>query len=162
MDLKEDFCENIRLCENAMYALAFSILKNEDDTADAISESILKAYCSIGQLKNQHAFKPWMLKIVHHTCVEMLRKRPATLDIDEQYDLADDNSSKDLSTKLVLNAAVKRLSQPYQTVVILYYYENMPVSDIAKVTGASVIAVKKQLSRAREMLRTSLNKEDFF
>ncbi len=162
MDLKEDFCENIRLCENAMYALAFSILKNEDDTADAISESILKAYCSIGQLKNQHAFKPWMLKIVHHTCVEMLRKRPATLDIDEQYDLADDSSSKDLSTKLVLNAAVKRLSQPYQAVVILYYYENMPVSDIAKVTGSSVIAVKKQLSRAREMLRTSLNKEDFF
>lgn len=162
MDFKTDFCNNVRLCENAMYALAFSILKNEDDTADAISESILKAYCHIGQLKNKQAFKPWILKIVHHTCIEMLRKNPSTLDIDEQYALADDASGKDLSTRFVLNEAVKKLRQPYQTVVILHYFENMSVSDIAKVTGSSVIAVKKQLSRAREMLRTSLNREDFF
>ncbi len=162
MELKADFCENIRLCENAMYVLAFSILKNEDDAADAISESILKAYCNIDQLKDQRAFKPWLLKILHHTCVEMIRKNPTTVDIEDQYDLADHASSRDLSTKLVLSDAVQKLPQPYRTAVTLYYYENLTISDISKITGGSVTAVKKQLSRAREMLRTSLNKEDFF
>ena len=162
VDIKEEFCENIRTCQNSMYALAYSILKNEQDAADAISESILKAYMNINQLKNNRSFKPWILKIVHNTSIEMLRKKHPTLDLEEQYDLADESSSHDLSTKLVLRQAVDNLNQPYRTVVILFYYEGMSLIEISRVTGDSVTAVKKQLSRARTMIRESLNKEDFF
>ncbi len=162
MDVKEQFCENIRICESAMYALARSILKNDQDAADAISESILKAYRNIDQLKNLRAFKPWMLKIVNNTCLDMLRKRRYTVDIEEQYDLEDDTVNKDVPMQLAVRDAVEQLSQPYRTVVVLYYFESMSLFEISKVTGSSVGAVKTQLSRARGMLRSSLNKEDFF
>ncbi len=145
-----------------MYALAYSILKNEQDAADAIGESILKAYMNINQLKNDRSFKPWILKIVHNTCIEMLRKNHPTVDIEEQYDLADETSSHDISTKLALRQAVENLNQPYRTVTILFYYESMSLLEISRVTGDSVVAIKKQLSRARAMIRDSLNKEDFF
>ena len=162
MNGNDEFCEKIRLYENAMYALAFSILRNDTDAADAISESIVKAYCNLNSLKNDLAFKPWILKIVHNTSLEIARKKCVTVDIDEQYDLSDDSLSGDLSTKLVLRDVVEKLNQPYRTVVILYYYNCMSIIEIAKITGGSVVSVKKQLSRAREMLRKSLNKEDFF
>lgn len=162
MSVNDEFCKKVRQCENTMYALAFSIMKNEYDAADAMSESIMKAYSSMDKLKNDRAFKAWILKILHNTCLEMLRKKQDTVNIDEQYDLQEPDSGSDISTKLVLRQAVDKLNQPYRTIVTLYYYENLSLLEISKITGSSLAAVKKQLSRAREMLRTSLHKEDFF
>ncbi len=145
-----------------MYALAYSILRNDQDAADAISESIVRAYSNIHQLKNGGAFKAWILKILHNTCLEMLRKTRKTVDIDERYDLEDASCGYDIPTKLALREAVEELAQPYRKVVILFYYEDLTVVEIARITGASAMAVKKQLSRARNMLRDSLKKEDFY
>ena len=145
-----------------MYAVAYSILRNDHDAADAIGESILRAYSTLDSLKNEKAFKPWLLKIIHNTCLEIIRKQKITLDIDEQYDLADEKASEDHSTRLALRQAVESLKQPYRTVVVLYYYENMSIKEISLISGDSVQAVKKQLSRAREMLKNIIRKEDFF
>ena len=71
---KENFCEHIRQQENAMYSLAFSVVKNDADAAEIISESIFRAYRKIDTLKNENAFKPWILRIVHNTAVEFVRK----------------------------------------------------------------------------------------
>ena len=54
---KERFCEQIRLCERAMYSVAFSVLKNETDSAEVISEAIYRAYKKLDTLKNEKAFK---------------------------------------------------------------------------------------------------------
>ncbi len=171
----DGFCQQIRGLEDAMYALAYSILRNDQDAADAISESILnqdaadaisesilKAYCALPQLKNRNAFKSWMLKIVNNTSVEMLRKKLPTAQVGEDFDIPAEDDRLDCSTKMVLREAVDHLAQPYRTVVTLFYYEDLSVMEISAVTGQSVIAIRKQLSRARTMLRESLNKEDFF
>lgn len=160
MKTNEEFCENVRQCQNAMYSLAFSVLKNEYDAADAISEAVLKAFSNINSLKNDKYFKTWILKILHNTCIEMLRKKHTAADIDEQYHLAD-NSLTDISAKLSLWSAVNSLKNPYRTVTVLYYYNDLCVKDIAKITDSGIPAVKKQLSRARTMLKEILNKEDF-
>lgn len=161
MNSGEEFCKNVRLCENAMYSVAFSILKNNDDAADAISETVLRAFSNINSLNNDKNFKKWILTILHNTCIEMLRKSHNTLDIDEQYDISD-TTSDDAAARLSLRSAVDCLNEPYRTVTILYYYEDFSVKDIAKITNCSVYAAKKQLSRARAMLKKILNKEDFF
>ena len=158
--MKEEFCENIRQCEQAMYALAWSVLRSEQDAADAMGEAIVRAYSHLEQLKDKAAFKPWILKILHNICMEMLRQRHPTVDIDQQYDL-EAPEGHDVSTRLALRQAVEDLEQPYRTVVTLFYYEDLAVAQIAGITGATTAAVKKQLSRAREMLRSSLQKEDF-
>lgn len=158
-----EFCENIRQYEEVMYAVAFSILRNDADCADAISESIVKAYMSREELKNKKVFKSWILKILHNTAMDMLRKKCDTVDIDDQYELSDERvTSEGLQTKIALRDAVDSLKQPYRTVVTLYYYSDMTVSEIANITCVTVPNVKKQLSRARDMLREILNKEDFF
>ena len=71
---KDTFCEQIRLHEKAMYYLAFSLVQNEADAADVIGEAILRAYKNIDGLKSEKAFKPWLLKIIHNTAVEYIRK----------------------------------------------------------------------------------------
>ena len=157
-----DFCEKIRASQGSMYALAYSILRNQHDAEDAIGETIVRAFSSLSQLRDEKTFKPWLLKILHNACLEIRRKQPATVDIDEQFDLKDDFSYQEVNTKLVLWQAVSKLRQPYRTDVILFYYENLSVQEIAGITNTSVVAVKTQLSRARKMLKDTLNMEDFY
>ena len=80
---KDTFCEQIRLHEKAMYYLAFSLVQNEADAADVIGEAILRAYKNIDGLKSEKAFKPWLLKIIHNTAVEYIRKNAKTISSQE-------------------------------------------------------------------------------
>ena len=156
---KENFCEHIRQQENAMYSLAFSVVKNDADAAEIISESIFRAYRKIDTLKNENAFKPWILRIVHNTAVEFVRKNAKIVSMDT-IDLADEDVENHLLTTISLQEAVKSLKQPYRTVVTLYYYEEFSIAQIAKITDTSMVTVKQRLFRARKQLREIL-KEGF-
>ena len=157
---KNEFCENLRLYEKSMYSLAFSIVKNNADAAEVISESILRAYKNIQTLKKADSFKPWILRIIHNTAVEMMRKNSKIIPMEETPDIPDDSPENDITIRLSVREAVNSLKQPYRTVVVLFYYENLSVSKIAQITNTNVVTVKKQLSRARKMLLEIL-KEDF-
>ena len=157
---KDAFCEHIRLCEKAMYSLAFSIVRNDSDAGEIISESIYRAYKNLDTLKNENYFKPWMLRIVHNTAVEMIRKNSKIITSEKTPNIPDDNPENEITARITIREAVNSLKQPYRTVVVLFYYENLSVSKIAQITSTNMPAVKKQLSRARKMLREIL-KEDF-
>lgn len=157
---KDTFCEQIRLCENAMYSLAYSIVRNDSDAGEVISESIYRAYKSLDTLKSEKKFKSWILRIVHNTAVEMIRKNSKNVLTEKLSDIPDSSSENDITIRITVREAVNSLKQPYRTVVILFYYENLSASKIAQITGTNVVTVKKQLSRARKMLREFL-KEDF-
>ncbi len=159
MTAKEEFCEQIKGCEKAMYSLAFSVVKNDADASEIISESIYRAYKNLDSLKINSAFKPWMLKIVHNTAVEFVRKNSKIIYLDEIHSDFE-NTENFLTTSISLRDAVESLSQPYRTVIVLYYYENFSISQISKITDLTNAAVKQQLSRARKQLRKIL-KEDF-
>lgn len=156
MNDKDEFCEHIRLCESAMYSLAFSIVRNEADAGEVISESIYRAYKNLNTLKSKTRFKPWILRIVHNTAVEMIRHNARTIPVEEFDDIPTNRNKTEHITSLDLRHAVERLRQPYRTVVVLFYYENLSISTIARITNTNMVAVKKQLSRARKMLRDFL------
>lgn len=157
---KDAFCENIRNCEKAMYSLAFSIVGNDSDAGEIISESIYRAYKNLSTLKNENSFKPWMLRIVRNTAVELIRKSSKIIPEEKKFEIPENSPENDIITKLTLFEAVNSLKPTYRTVVTLFYYENLSVSKIAQITSTNTAAVKKQLSRAREILREIL-KEDF-
>ena len=157
---KDAFCKHIQLYEKAMYSLALSIVRNDSDAGEIISESIYRAYKNLDTLKKEKSFKPWMLRIVHNTAVETIRKNSKIITSEETPNIPDDSLENDITAKLTIREAVNSLKQPYRTVVVLFYYENLSVSKIAQITSTNMPAEKKQLSRARKMLREIL-KEDF-
>lgn len=160
-DEKEFFCECIRQHEKSMYALAFSILKNENDAADIMQEAILKAYCNMDNLQDKKKFKSWILSIVHNTAIEFLRKHWETVDIEDQWGISAPEPPIDMAAKLTVCEAVQKLKPPYRTVVILFYYDNLPIQKISDITSTPAVTVRQQLFRARKMLAKLLNKEDF-
>lgn len=157
---KELFCENIRQCEKSMYTLAYGIVKNEHDAADVIQESILKAYCNYNGLRDSKKFKQWILQIVHNTAIDFIHKRFDAVDIEIQEPVQAVNAI-DKESKLVIWDAIQKVKLPYRTVLILFYYEEYSISQIANIMSISVVNVKQQLSRGRKMLAKNLDKEDF-
>lgn len=160
IDQKELFCENIRQCEKSMYALAYGIIKNENDVADVIQESILKAYCNYNGLKNPQKFKQWILRIVHNTAIDYIHKRFDVIGTEIQEQTVK-SSTIDKESKLVIWDAIQKIKLPYRTVLILFYYEDYSILQISDIMSVSVVNVKQQLSRGRKMLAKLLNKEDF-
>ena len=161
MSTKAQFCQHIRENETAMYILAKGIVKNDADVADVIQESILKAYINFESLQDKDKFKPWMLRIVHNTAIDFIKKQREILDSDNAEQIAVTESSIDKETKLTIWEAVQKLNFPYQTVIVLYYYNGYSTEQISEITSISVVNVRKQLSRGRKMLAKLLNKEDF-
>ena len=156
---KDSFCKNIKKYESAMYAVAVSVVQNDTDAGEVLSESIYRAYDHLDSLKMESAFKAWILRIVHNTAVDFLRTNAKYKGL-EYASLEETEKGVDLTTKLALKDAVQSLNPPYRTVVVLYYYENLSVNQIAKIMNSNATAVRQQLSRARKMLK-SLLKEDF-
>ena len=158
---KEYFCDRIHEYERGMYTLALGILKNEEDAADVVQDSILKAYSNLDTLRNRKLFRPWIMQIVHNTAIAFLRKRRDITDIDIESEPAVPEPNVDTETKLTVWEAVQSLRLPYRLVIILFYYEDCSIRQIASITSSPAAAVRQQLSRGRKMLAEILDKEDF-
>lgn len=154
------FCRQVEELTQTMYVLSLGILKNDTDAQDAMQNALLLAYRHLEELRTFEKFKPWLLRILTRECWRLaeLRQREAPLPEARQGTPA---PTPDIDTRLTLWQAVQALSPDHRTVILLYYYEDMPLADIAKALDISPAAAKKRLSRAREQLRGALRQEDF-
>ena len=102
---------------------------------------------------SKRKFKPWIYKIVTNTSLEILKNNKNYVDIEENIEA----DKEDIDSNLTLWNAVQKLNQPYRTTITLFYYEDMSIKEISKITGTNVDAVKKQLSRGREKIKEVIN-----
>lgn len=153
------FCSQVGAMKNSMYALAIGILKNEADAEDAIQNALLSAYEHLDDLRLFDKLRPWVLKILTRECYRIADHRTDYAELDEIPDAA--VPCVDLDTKTSVWNAVCSLETGYREIIILFYYENLSTREIARILNLSEENVRKRLSRARAMLRTLLDKEDF-
>lgn len=154
---KEEFCTYIRQYKLDLYRFAKSILGNEVDVEDAISETILKAYANKDQLKDKKKIKAWLLKIQVNECYKILRKQKRFVFCEslEKYSSSYEQEFID-SKEGEIGQYINKLRPKLRMVVGLYYYEDLTVYEISKILGISEGTVKSRLSRGREKLKKML------
>jgi RNA polymerase sigma-70 factor, ECF subfamily len=158
---KEAFCRIIESNKNQLYRIAKGILYLECDIEDVLQEVILKAWQQIASLKNNKYFKSWIIRILINECYSILRKRKKIISLEEIGLLESDNLNS--NEKVDLWNALNLLNDELRTVIILFYYEDLPYKDIAKILNLSIGTVRSRLSRAKDKLEEILNaniKED--
>ena len=156
MDQRTWFAQQVKDCEQSLYRLANSILRDEDDTQDAAQEAICLAYQKLVLLRDKEKFKPWLLKILANTCYSMLRQRQRFVCLDT---LPEQEAPERAETDTPLWHAVLTLPDSMRAVVVLYYYEGACVKEIAAILKLSEANVKTRLSRARKQLKALLLEE---
>lgn len=154
---KEWFSENVRKYKNELYALAFSILRNDEDVKDAIQEALYKAYDKLDSLRDPDKFKPWLMRILANSSYEIIRGDKKTVSINDYENTLESSRGRYSATNASLWDAVQSLDVKYRTVVILFYYDDLPIKEIAKILDLKHPTVRKRLSRARDQLKTILS-----
>lgn len=146
--------ENIQ----TMYRVAFSILRTEDEINDAISNTTVIVFEKIQTLKNEEFFKTWLTRILINECYKIYNqnKKIVYLENVNQEKLTYNDQYVDHEIRNL----VKKLDKDLKQIVILYYFEDFSVKEIAKIIQKPEGTVKSRLSRARKELEKALIKQD--
>lgn len=161
---EQAFAELIEQYKMPIYKTAKSILKDEDDVCDAIQDTALSIYKNIPNLKNEEYFKIWVIRITINKCYDILKKHKlnnekmlkAQEDVSELHTNFDNNVilQTDLQTTLEL------LEEDLKIVTVLYYYNDLSISEISDILNIPKGTVKSRVFRAREKLYEILSKEE--
>lgn len=143
----------------SMYRVAFSILKNEEEIYDAISNTTVIVFEKISSLRKEEFFKTWLTRILINECYKIYNQNKKIVYLEN---LGQDNirGYTDTYTDFETRNIVKNLAQDLRKTVILYYFEDFSVKEIAKVLEIPEGTVKSRLSRARKELEFALIKNE--
>lgn len=154
---KEQFTAEVLHAESSLYHIAWSILGNDEDCADAMQNAILKAYEKRDTLRREAFFKTWLTRILMNECYSMLRKRREQVPYEDYFAEQVQTQAKGESEVF---AAVMALEEKYRIPVVLYYVEGFSVREIGKMLKLSCSAVKTRLYRGRNLMKADLTGED--
>lgn len=155
-----------------VYFFALRNVGREDTARDITSETFVQALEGIKTLRSEKAFENWLFSIAYKKCMDHLRvinrdkhyedseqleKMIDTSGLDEPVMLPDDYA-ENADTAAKLKAVIDGMPADLRSAVLLYYYEDMPVSAVAKAMGISESNAKQKLFKARKQLRKKLEK----
>ena len=130
-------------------------MKSEQDALDVVQESAYKAIRDCGQVKEQRYIGTWLYRIVVNTALDALRRRGREVALEEWQE----NSWQPSYAGLELWEILDRLDEKERTVVVLRYFHDLKLEDIAGILGENVNTVKARLYRTLKKMRMELEPE---
>jgi RNA polymerase sigma-70 factor (ECF subfamily) len=154
--LAKQVTEHIIDNQDRCYRLAYSYVKNADDALDVVQESAYKAISMMDSLKTPDYLKTWLYRIVVNTAIDFLRKRKRIVFMDEEALSNYDSSTLDQYLDIDLHNAVENLPVQYRSIIVLRFFEDLTIEEVAAILDENVNTVKTRLYRALKMLRIEI------
>lgn len=158
--LEKEIEEYVIKFKASHYRLAYSYSKNTEDALDIIQESIYKAFSSMGSLKNSAYIKTWFYRILVNTSLDFLRKRNKLVVVEEEVLSNCDFGEMDIYENIDLKVALDSLPCNYRSVIILRYFEDLKLEEIAEILNENVNTIKTHLYKGLQKLRIKMNDEN--
>lgn len=160
------FAEIYALTYNKVYNYACHYLKDTYLAQDALQEVYISALKNIGKLNDPLLFVAWLNQISFHICYDICKKRnngyglvdDAILELvsDDHIDSNPEDHAVKKDENSALSLALEALPINERQVIIMKYYNNLKLDDIANAIGASKSSVKRYLASAQASLKRLL------
>ncbi len=145
---KTEFQTGVLSAERMLYRVAKTMLRSDEDCADAVQEAILKAWIALPRLREERYFSTWLTRILINGCRAVIRRNGRMADMETLPETAapekDDTS---------LYEALSALPEKLRLTVELHYIEGYSVEETARILGVPAGTVKSRLSNGRKLLR---------
>lgn len=165
------FEELYQLYYDKIYALIMMTVKNSADTEDILQLTFIKAWQNITKLNDPRAFNTWLQRIALNESKSMLRKKRPDLSVDDEGEngeilqfesdllLPQEYAERDdLSARL--RKIIEELSVVQRDTILLFYYNEMSVEEIAQIMDCSEGTVKSRLFLARKAIKTEIEEQE--
>ncbi len=155
-DLEEKFETKYNDYGNMLFKIAYLYTGNSADAEDILQDVFMKYLSGKHSFRDKEHEKAWFIRVTQNKSLDYIKRASAKNipleDID--YTVADNGAeSTDILQKVL------ELPEKYKSSVILYYYYDYSINEIAQTLKISVSAVKMRLKRSRELLKLEL--EDY-
>jgi RNA polymerase sigma factor (sigma-70 family) len=156
--------------ERLVYNIALKMLQSPEDAQDAVQETFIKAYQSLGAFRGESKLSVWLYRLASNVCIDMLRKRrvqTVSLSAEDEdggeqaLELPDERFSPEAELeKKELRRAVREglgeLGDDYRQVLVMREVAGLSYNEIAEATRLDLGTVKSRIFRARKKLCTIL------
>ena len=172
------FAQIMRRYNRLLFRTARSILKNDDDTQDALQEAYLRAWRALASFRSEARLSTWLVRIVANEALGRLRSNgaqsahivplSASVDADDETpEMQMQANPNDQPEPLALRAQIRQqiearidtLPDAFRTVFMLRGVEEMSVEEVALALGIPEATVRTRFFRARSMLREGLSRD---
>ena len=130
-------------------------LKNRAQAEDAVQDTFVKVYEKYDTFEGRSSEKTWITAIAVNTCRNYLRSPWHRRNVGEQGLYLVEQAPPELPDGTVIQSVMK-LPTKYREVILLAYYQDMKLRDIAAMLGVPLPTVSTRLKRARRMLEDAL------
>lgn len=155
---------------NQIYYLCFKLIQNRDDASDIAQETFASAFENLRKLNNAFVFESWLKTIAANKCKNFFKKYKPVLF--SQYDKSDDiefviedskaenaeDTFDDFETRRIINQIIDNLPDEQRICIILYYYDEKSVTEIAQFLECSNGTVKSRLNYARKKIHDEIER----
>jgi RNA polymerase sigma-70 factor (ECF subfamily) len=165
---QDAFAILVQTHQRRAYVLAFRMLGNEDEAAEAVQEAFLAAWQGLHAFRGEARFSTWLYRIVYHACLRILEQRrrdsrdrdAATLQAQESARLEAGQEVQTILTdrerQRTIQQAIQQLPGKYRAVLILRHLQELTYEEIAQSLSLPVGTIKTHLFRARNLLKERL------
>jgi RNA polymerase sigma-70 factor (ECF subfamily) len=146
---------------NPAYRLAAVMLADRSAAEDAVQEASIKAWRKIRQLRGDaRSLRPWFLSIVANEC--RMARRQRWWSVLKVAEMPPPTTTDQSETSSDLQRALLKLSPEERLPLVLYFYLDLPLDEVARSLGVSPAAAKSRIYRAAHKLKADLTPEEVF
>ncbi len=155
--------------KNYVFTLCYRILQNRENAEEAAQDTFIKTYRQLHSYKGDAKFSTWLYTIARNTCFTFLRKKKLPAYSLDEYGgnlLPGEPADNSINThynqafrQQLINNAYKQLPAEDVTILTLFYNHEQKIDEIAQVMQLEANNVKIKLFRARQKLKTILEKK---
>lgn len=148
--LVEDYGDSIlRMC--------YLYVKDYQIAEDITQETFIQVYKKYHTFEHKASVKTWIMRIAINKCKNYMRLHWFKMRVNsELQDMEQQSQEDNILTKEMIVGEISRLKPKYKEVILLYYYQELSISEISSVLEEKESAVKVRLKRAREQLKPGL------
>jgi RNA polymerase sigma-70 factor (ECF subfamily) len=159
------FADGVREHQDEVYGVALRITGDRDAALDVTSATFLNAFRAFPRYDANRPLRHWLLRIATNEAITYVRKRGRELrrrvEVEQASSIADPTAMPDTESvaredRARIRTAVSLLPELYRVVIVLRYFNELSVDEIAHVTGRPASTVGVQLLRGRALLRSAL------
>jgi RNA polymerase sigma factor (sigma-70 family) len=152
---RDAFAEIIGRYQRAVYAVAFSGVRNRALADDVTQDTFVIAWRRLAELRDDSRLAAWLCGIARNRARELRRQtqRETVADVDAvMHTTTPYEELSEAETERIVAAALDQVPHVYREPLVLYYYEERSVDDVARSLGISAATTNKRLSRGRRYL----------